>query len=582
MTQVDSGKFSSEDQANESVSGQGLPVWILVGLALFSAIIYGMITHLSERFRLEFRGVDRPLIFVLLLFGSAFLLYLASIFFAVKTKQDGKLTLLIFGAAIIFRLTVLFSTPIQEVDIYRYIWDGVVCSQGISPFEYSPDQVKMASSDDPADPDLQLLAQIRDNDKGLADVLGRVHFSELPTVYPATSQAVFSAAALTTPSGSSLQVRVLVMKFWLMLFDLGTLILVIRLLRLASLPIGLSVAYGWCPLVMKEVANSGHLDAIAVFATTAVVLLFARIVVDANQQDPATRRLTGRLVLTALMLAAAIGAKLYPVVLVPLVLLVTLRRFGWQACIAPGITLAVATFVLLWPMLPKPSSQKQAKIATTTVSATDEDTNDPSRGVRAFLESWEMNDFIFMVVVENMIPEEVRNPPQYVKRPRVWFSKLPDASRVQLVDFVSERYGVDRSKVAFLTTRGLMSVIFLGLAFYLAWNASSNPTAENVCQAAFLTIAWFWLLCPTQNPWYWLWALPFLPFMKNRAWYAMAGLVMVYYLRFWFEYHWYADEVMGTIYRGTDFFDFIVTWLEFAPWFIWLFVEGLIRYFKRQ
>ena len=28
------------------------------------------------------------------------------------------------------------------------------------------------------------------------------------------------------------------------------------------------------------------------------------------------------------------------------------------------------------------------------------------------------------------------------------------------------------------------------------------------CLVAFLVLAWFWLLSPTQNPWYWTWALP--------------------------------------------------------------------------
>ena len=99
------------------------------------------------------------------------------------------------------------------------------------------------------------------------------------------------------------------------------------------------------------------------------------------------------------------------------------------------------------------------------------------------------------------------------------------------------------------------------------------------CEAAFLTLAWFWLLLPTQNPWYWMWALPFVPFVRNRAWFALSGIVLVYYFRFWMEYHYTGVAVLGTPYQGVAFYDFVLTWVEFGPWFIWLAVEGFVRAF---
>jgi hypothetical protein len=83
-------------------------------------------------------------------------------------------------------------------------------------------------------------------------------------------------------------------------------------------------------------------------------------------------------------------------------------------------------------------------------------------------------------------------------------------------------------------------------------------------------LAWFWLLSPTQNPWYWAWALPFLPFARGRAWYAVSGLVMLYYFRFWLQYHYPEAPALGTIYGGPRLFDFVVSWFEYAPWFVWL------------
>ena len=98
------------------------------------------------------------------------------------------------------------------------------------------------------------------------------------------------------------------------------------------------------------------------------------------------------------------------------------------------------------------------------------------------------------------------------------------------------------------------------------------------CEAGFLTLAWFWLLCPTQNPWYWTWALPLLPFARSRVWMAVSGFVLLYYLRFWLTYDWADTSVLGTGYMGSAFFDFVVTWLEFAPWFAWLTAGFFLRH----
>ena len=46
-------------------------------------------------------------------------------------------------------------------------------------------------------------------------------------------------------------------------------VLVLRLLTQTGRHRGWAIAYGWCPLVIKEIANSGHLDALATCSMTA-------------------------------------------------------------------------------------------------------------------------------------------------------------------------------------------------------------------------------------------------------------------------------------------------------------------------
>ena len=55
-------------------------------------------------------------------------------------------------------------------------------------------------------------------------------------------------------------------------------------------------------------------------------------------------------------------------------------------------------------------------------------------------------------------------------------------------------------------------------------------------ETLFLVLAVFFFLQPTENPWYWLWALPFVCFARNRAWLLVSCWLFVYYVRFWLKY----------------------------------------------
>ena len=79
-----------------------------------------------------------------------------------------------------------------------------------------------------------------------------------------------------TPAQASIDQRILILKIWLLGFDLATGGLVLLLLRQTGRPLGMFVLYAWCPLVLKEFANSGHLDVIAVFLTTLAMWLAVR------------------------------------------------------------------------------------------------------------------------------------------------------------------------------------------------------------------------------------------------------------------------------------------------------------------
>ncbi|NQT39454.1 MAG: DUF2029 domain-containing protein [Planctomycetes bacterium] len=552
----------------------------LVVLAVVGVGIYAAIAGLSRQFVVGREHADRPILAVLGLLAVAFVCYLVAIGLAVRVGRTGRLLGLIAISSVAFRVVLAFSWPIQEVDIYRYLWDGAATTAGVSPFRYSPDQVREASAETDLPDDLRSLVELRDDVPELADILDRVHYGELPTIYPPVSQAVFAACTLVTPREATVFERLVTMKICFMLFDLATLALVVDLLRRTGRHVGWSLAYGWCPLLVKEVSNSGHLDAVAVFLTTAAVWVATRSFFELPGSRRCRARHCGALVAAAL-LALAVGAKLYPVVLVPLFAAAGLKRLGWRGILGPAVVFAAIAVIVLWPMVPRGASPA---VAETASDAPDDDTppipddldqppdevsraepQDPSLGLTTFLRRWEMNDFLFMLLLENTRPQG-ETPPERMP----WFSVVPQSWRVALLKPPAEYLDLDLPSTAFLTTRAVTGGAFLLLAVALAARVYRRGGTEVWLEAAFLTVAWLWLLSPTQNPWYWTWAMPLVAFARGRAWLAVSGLALIYYLRFWLGYHLAEEPVLGTAYHGEAFFDFVVTWLEFGPWLIWL------------
>ncbi|MBW3597885.1 MAG: hypothetical protein KY475_11500 [Planctomycetes bacterium] len=527
----------------------------LVALGGASVVLYAAVAVLSHRFVFGEGFTERPLLAVLALFAACFALYTAAIALGVKCRADRRLAAAIIVPAIVFRLALLTSEPIQEIDVYRYLWDGAAAAHGVNPFRYAPEQVRAADADDGELPaDLRHLAELRDRSASLGEALQRIHFGELTTVYPPVSQVVFAMAEWTIPAGASVFQRVTIFKAVLLLFDGATIYLVWLLLRMAGRHPAWVIAYAWCPLVLKEFANSGHLDAIAVCFTTAAVWLTAKSLFDSRCRRPALWGAAG-----AVFLGLAVGAKLYGVVLVPLLVGVAFVQVGWRHAVKLGLIALAVSGVLLAPMLltePAAASSPQS----------------PQAGLAVFMTRWEMNDFLFMLLVENLRPSGAS-----AGSSEVWFAVVPDAWRKALIEPLASRLAVDAGMAAFLVTRAFTSVAFLAVALGLAWRASRRRRLDSFLEAAFLTLAWFWLLSPTQNPWYWTWALPLLPFARGRAWWAVSGIAFAYYLRFWLAYHYPEGPVGGTSYGGQAFFDYVVTWIEFAPWFACLCVAAWRR-----
>lgn len=551
-----------------------------------------------------------PIPVMLSFFTAAFIVYLISIFIAVRAKQQSLIVATIWGFAIAFRFLLLFSEPILEIDIYRYLWDGRVVTAGISPFQYSPQQVLEANQNEEHPADLQKLIAIREASPSIKHILSKIHFEEYTTIYPPVSQAVFAVSQFATPLNASVKTHLTVMKFFLVLFDLLTIFLLIKILQLTSLPAGWVIAYAWSPLVLKEIANSGHLDSITICLTTAAIYFVVKLFSPTSSSSSNKKEILNHPVTTvcfaSVLFALAVGAKLYPLVLFPLIGMAIWKRVSlWSASLFALLFFAIVT-PICWQMMLSQKLTKE-KVVTKTSQVVSQsvtqnvyeevlppippgadDFSPPQStspqqqdklplkeskpGLKGFLKTWEMNDLFFMLISENMKPENGFY---------VWFAPSLPGVRQKWVEQLAPILHVQPQRVPFVFARLVTTIIFLIIVMFQTLPKNKTATAENFLQAVFLTLAWFWLLLPTQNPWYWIWAMPFLPFAKNRVWLILSGLVIVNYLRFWLNDYYGNQVIWGTGYQGESFYDYVVVWIEYVPWLLLLIIQS-VRLYKQK
>jgi hypothetical protein len=236
---------------------------------------------------------------------------------------------LILSIAAAGRLLFLFRAPELSDDIYRYLWDGLTLLSGKNPYAAAP-------------------ALLQPPTEAFAGLQQLVNHAELVTIYPPAAQLVFAAGALC--GGSIVGIKLL-----LILLDLASCLLIIRLLSAFRQPAWKATLYAWQPLAVLEVGASGHIDSAGIFFFLAsLCLLIGRkspatqnAPVSASQQSVSCHNNFPRLVLAGGVFSCAVLVKLLPLIFLPGVLLV-LRRHSLPFLL--GVLLAGAA--LLLPFLP--------------------------------------------------------------------------------------------------------------------------------------------------------------------------------------------------------------------------------------
>lgn len=329
---------------NQSV--RPLIFWIAAGTGLIGLHI--LLAILSEGFDYSRPLLEQPIWALVSIELGAGAIFLASVLaLRLRDCKPRRLLAWILFVGVTLRVVMMWSVPGLEYDHYRYMWDGAVLAKGISPFRYSPLQVSKGGREVP--PRLRELA------RESGEVLSRVSFPHLRTIYPPVAQTAFAAAYLIKP-WSLCGLRLI-----LMIFDVATLaLLLIALKDLRLSPLQVAV-YWWNPLVILELYNSPHLDIIALAPAVGAVLLAGR----------------KRYMFACVVLALAVGVKVWPIVLFP-VIAWPLRKDLRRLLSALGVFGCMCAFLFL-------------PVVTSGL--------DSSSGFVAYGQQWEMNDSLYRFVL---------------------------------------------------------------------------------------------------------------------------------------------------------------------------------------
>lgn len=413
--------------------------WIIGGGALIGAAI--LLAWLSPRFAYGIDLIDKPVLWLAAGLVAAGLVYAAALPNLIARSLDlrdtsGAIVLaIIISAGLLARLILFASEPVLEDDFYRYLWDGGVTAAGSNPYAVAPTDAAASAA---LSPDAAL-------------ILDRVGHADLRTIYPPTAQAAFAAAHLIEPWSLTAWRGIV------LILDAATLGLLLMLIKDAGRSPLWAALYWWNPLVIVSLSNGAHMDVVILPSLLLALLLAGR----------------GRIIPAAAALALAIGAKIWPVLLLPLILRPALN--------APRVLFAAAgvlmTLLVLqaWPIL----------------SAGIDDTS----GFLAYAQSWQRNSALFPLVEGTAS-----------------FLVGPDAAG-----------SVSRATLA-------------GLCGFVALAAAWQPTATTgqLMTRSALVVTALLLTAPAQYPWYLVWLAPFLAFLPLPGLLLLTATLPLYYTAFYF------------------------------------------------
>ncbi len=243
--------------------------WLLAILGLLLIAIYIGALKLGDlrKHTIEFEW----------LFLSAFALYGVACFISLRAEQLDRRTLFgIFATVTLMQSVLIFSRPTLTDDMYRYVWDGRVQAQDLSPYRYPPNAAQ--------------LVYLRDK-----EIYPSINRKPVVTVYPPAAELSYLVLWRIWPDN---------VHWFQAAMAAGGLfagILLMGLLKDLGYSPARALIFLWSPLLVFETAHAAHIDGFV------LPLLVGAWWARAREKDA----------LTGFLLGAATALKFYPALLLP-------------------------------------------------------------------------------------------------------------------------------------------------------------------------------------------------------------------------------------------------------------------------
>ncbi|AXT52446.1 mannosyltransferase [Aquimarina sp. BL5] len=221
-------------------------------------------------------------------FLKMFGLWTGLFFLSYKIVQTNPNSIkLLASIALGFRIIFLFAIPNLSQDFYRFIWDGRMLLEGFNPYLSLP-EIWIAQGSAP-------IAQAQELYEGMGTLNGS-HY----TNYPPVSQFCYLIAGIF--AGKSILGSVVVMRFLIILADIGTFFFGRKLLRLLQIPENRIFWYILNPFVILELTGNLHFESVMIFFIIWSLYLLQK----------------GYWYWAAIALALSVSVKLIPLLFLPL------------------------------------------------------------------------------------------------------------------------------------------------------------------------------------------------------------------------------------------------------------------------
>ncbi len=384
-----------------------------------------------------------------MLIAAAGLSFAALVVSARKSVTAARFFVALIGLGFALRLMFFGSQPILEDDWRRYLWEGAAVASGVSPYNYAPaDGLARDAFGAPVgvstDPDIEKLRALGADRASYPELVNHPY---LTTIYPVPAQAAFAAAYAIAPFNLD------AWRFILLVCEAVSLFLFLRVLPAYGAPAHWALFYWLNPLVIVQTFSAAHIDALVVPPLLAM-LWAARL---------------GKPGLAGAALGLAVGVKLWPVLLAPLVLRRVITQWR-QAAILLAVTGAVSLVLLAPLMLAAGNSES---------------------GLAAYAAEWRRNAFAFDAIE-------------------------------RLVSMVAADAGA--------AARAIVIALCCGASFWLARRPDRD--SAHLPSRALTLVMVVLALSPTAFPWYGVWAAAFLPFAAGLGPALLATGAAIYVLRF--------------------------------------------------